>query len=354
MKSSYTTASRQIAGKTAPPQDVANFSMNIIGTECHLTWNAVSDIDLDYYRIRFAPVTTGASYNNAIDVVPRVAKPATGVTVPAQTGTYMIKAIDTSGISSENATMIASIFDSVKGLNAIESEIEQPSFAGSKTDVAVIDDTLILDTALVFDDASGSFDNALGLFDSGLGNVANTGTYDFENVVDLGDVYTSRVTGYLTVATLDYANSFDAASGNFDSRAGLFEGDSSAASATNVRLQVSTTDDDPTGSPSWSAYRDFVIGDYAARALRFRAVLESSDSNQTPQVSQLEVTIDMPDRIEAEGDLSSTTSPSGKVLTFTPAFKAVKGLGIAAQNLAQGDLPDHSQVQWWLHDYLLQ
>ena len=45
----------------------------------------------------------------------------------------------------------------------------------------------------------------------------------------------------------------------------------------------------------------------------------------------------MPDRIEAEGDLNSTTSPSGKILTFSPAFKAVKGLGIAAQNLAQGD-----------------
>lgn len=337
VRSAYITASHQIVGKTAPPQDVSNFSMNIIGTECHLTWDAVSDVDLDYYRIRFAPVTVSASYDNAVDIVPRVAKPATSVIVPAQTGTYMIKAVDTSGISSANATMIASIFDSVKGLNAIETETEEPTFNGSKSGVAAIDGNLILDTSLNFDSVTGNFDDALGLFDSGQGNVANSGTYDFENVVDLGDIYTSRITSRLTVATIDYVNSFDSALGNFDSRAGLFDGDTNVASATNVRLQVSTTDDDPSSSPSWSAYRDFVIGDYTARALRFRAVLESSDSNQTPQISQLEVSVDMPDRIEAEGDVSSTTNPSGKVITFSPAFKAVKGLGIAAQNLAQGD-----------------
>lgn len=337
VKSAYVTASTQIVGKTAPPQDVSNFSMNIIGTECHLTWNAVSDVDLDYYRIRYTPLTSGASYDNAVDIVPRVAKPATSVIVPAQTGSYMIKAVDTSGIASQNAAVIASIFDSVKGLNAVETETEHPAFNGSKSGVAAIDDNLILDTSLNFDSATGSFDDALGLFDSGQGNVTNSGTYDFENVVDLGNIYTSRVTGQLTVATLDYVNSFDSALGNFDERAGLFDGDTTTASATNVRLQISTTDDDPAGSPAWGAYRDFVIGDYTARALRFRAILESTDSNQTPQVSQLEVTVDMPDRIEAEGDVSSGTSPSGKVITFTPAFKAVKGLGIAAQNLAQGD-----------------
>ena len=337
VRSTYTTVSRQIVGKTAPPEDVINFSMNIIDTECHLTWDTVSDPDLDYYWIRFSSLTDGATFDNGIDIAPRVAKPATSIVLPAQTGTYMIKAVDTSGISSQNATMISSIFDSIKGLNAVQTETENPDFNGSKSNVVAVDDSLILDTSLNFDDMTGDFDEALGLFDSGQGSVVSSGTYDFENVVDLTEVYTSRITANLTVQTLDYVNSFDAALGDFDDREGLFDGDTNTAALTNVRLQISTTEDDPGGTPTWSTYRNFIVGEYRARALRFKAILETQDNNQTPKVTALSVTVDMPDRIEASGDIASGTSPSGKIISFAPTFKAVKGIAIAAQNLAQGD-----------------
>ena len=38
-----------------------------------------------------------------------------------------------------------------------------------------------------------------------------------------------------------------------------------------------------------------------------------------------------------ENDIASTTSSSGKAITFTPAFKSLQGVGISAQNLASGD-----------------
>jgi hypothetical protein len=45
----------------------------------------------------------------------------------------------------------------------------------------------------------------------------------------------------------------------------------------------------------------------------------------------------MPDRVYSETDIASTTSTSGKAVTFTPAFKAISGVGISASNLASGD-----------------
>jgi hypothetical protein len=45
----------------------------------------------------------------------------------------------------------------------------------------------------------------------------------------------------------------------------------------------------------------------------------------------------MPDRVYSESDIASTTDTSGKSVTFTPAFKAIQGIGISASNLASGD-----------------
>ena len=45
----------------------------------------------------------------------------------------------------------------------------------------------------------------------------------------------------------------------------------------------------------------------------------------------------MPDRTVAVDDIASTTAGGGKAVTFSPAFKALQGLGVSADNLATGD-----------------
>ena len=45
----------------------------------------------------------------------------------------------------------------------------------------------------------------------------------------------------------------------------------------------------------------------------------------------------MPDRVFSETDVSSGTDTNGKVITYSPAFKAIQGIGISASNLASGD-----------------
>lgn len=335
-RSTASILNEEIYGKTLPPGDVQNFSVNVVGSEAHFTWDAVTDLDLAYYKIRYNRATTGATYENSTDALPKVPRPATTATLPARTGTYFIKAVDKSDFQSENAAEIVTIVDSIAGLNVVETLTEHPDFAGSKTDVvATASGSLILDTDLLFDSAEGDFDDFNGLFDGGGGSVSSSGTYDFENIVDLGGIYTSRVTAQLDQVRVDYVGLFDDATGLFDDRQGQFDGASDAQDDVNAQLYVSTTRDDPNGTPTWSEYRLFQVGDYTARGLRFRAKLISNNSQSTPRVDFLQVTVDMPDRVLADSDIES--GAGSKVVSFSPAFKATPSIGIAAQNLQQGD-----------------
>ena len=323
----------------APPEDVTNFSANVVGNTLHLSWTPVGDLDLSHYKLRYSPLTSGAEYQKAVDLVKRISRPANTATVPAQTGTYFIKAVDKLGKVSNNATTIVidtNVAD-IDYLNFVATQAEHPDFSGAKSDVVVVTDDignfLTLDTAILFDSLTGNFDDALGKFDGGGGNVGASGTYDFDGYIDLGERYVSRVATSLNLDFLDYVNDFDSPTGLFDAREGLFDGEASAFDTTSVRTQVSTTNDDPAGTPTWSAYRDFLVGDINARALRFRAVLESGSPTNAPAVRQLSVEVDMPDRVEADDDITYTGS---QVVTFPAAFKATPAIGIAA-TLADGD-----------------
>ena len=336
-RSVFVSTTHQVVGKTQPPQDVTNFSVNIIGTEAHLGWTPVTDLDLSHYRIRHAKETSGATYANSIDIADKVSRPANTVIVPAMTGTYFIKAVDKVGNSSENAVSTVAIIESIKGLNLVATSTQSPGFTGSRTNMAVVDNKLQLGTANNFDDVAGNFDDAGGLFDGGAGNVASSGTYEFDTHIDLGSVYTSRVTANMNVTRISFVNLFDDASGNFDDRSGLFDGDPQQFDDTNTELLVATTENDPSGSPTYTDFRKFFVGDYKARAFKFKLQMTSQKGTATQQVSALSVTVDMPDRVVAEADVVSGTSTSGKAITFSPAFKSLQGVGISAQNLASGD-----------------
>ena len=338
-RSVFVSTTHQVVGKTLPPEDVTNFSVNIIGTEAHLGWTPVSDLDLSHYRIRHAKETSGATYANSIDIADKVSRPANTVIVPAMTGTYFIKAVDKVGNSSENAVSNVAIIENIKGLNLVETSTQSPNFTGNKTNMVVVDGNLLqLGTANLFDDVAGNFDDAGGLFDGGAGNVASSGTYEFDTHIDLGGVFTSRVTANMNVARISFVNSFDDATGNFDDRAGLFDGDPQEFDDTNTELLVATTEGDPTASDiTYTDFRKFFVGDYKARAFKFKLQMTSQKGTATQQVSALSVTVDMPDRVIAERDVVSGTSTSGKTITYAPAFKVLQGVGISASNLASGD-----------------
>jgi hypothetical protein len=88
-------------------------------------------------------------------------------------------------------------------------------------------------------------------------------------------------------------------------------------------------------APAWSGWRDFTMGEYTARGFLFRAQLRSEMSTVTPAVSDISVTIDMPDRTESGKDIAS--DPAGSTIDFTKAFRDTPALAITPQNMATGD-----------------
>ena len=334
VSSSYVSAQRKIVGAILPPSDVTDFSCNITGQDAHLSWTAIGDLDLAFYQIRFSDKTDGTGeWLNSVNLVTKVSRPATSVTVPARAGTYLIKAVDKLGNFSSNATAIVSNVVSAENFNSITSVSEHPTFAGTKTNVSISDDALILNSSELFDSASGLFDaNTTRFFDSGVANAdfLASGNYEFSNVIDIGAKHTVRVTASLTQSARNPDDLFDNKSGNFDSASSNFDGDTPANC--DAHLEIATSDDNST----FTSFQGFVIGNYTARYLKFRIVMTSTDLASTPVISEVTISVDMPDRIFSGNDI--TSGAGTKTVSFTTPFKTTAyAVGITGENMATGD-----------------
>ena len=334
VSSTYVSAQRTIIGAIAPPSDVTGLSCNILGQEAHLSWEQISDLDLAFYNLRFSEATDGtADWQNSVALVEKVSRPATSISVPARTGTYLIKAVDKLGNFSSNATAIISNVTSALNFNAVASQSEHPTFGGTLTNTVITDDAIELDSSELFDAASGDFDDeTTRFFDSGVANAdfQSTGNYEFANVIDISAKHTARITASLTQTSDNPDDLFDNRSGNFDSASSNFDGDTPANC--NAHIEIATSDDNST----YTDFRTFVIGEYTARYFKFRVVLISRDNASTPVVSAVTVTIDMVDRIFSGNDIVSGSGT--KSITFTNPFKTVNyAVGITGQGMATGD-----------------
>jgi len=332
VSSSYTTATRTIVGGLLPPADVEDFACNIIGSDAHLSWTQIADLDLAYYSVRFSTLTSGADWQNSVSLIEKVARPATSVTVPARVGSYLIKAVDKSGNFSPNEAIIATNITEIGNFNAVATQTESPTFSGTKTNVYVDSGALRLDSSELFDSATGLFDSATAFFDAGVTtyDLYPEGSYLFASPIDIGGSYTVRVTASLTQSVDNIDNLFDNASGNFDDGASNFDGDSPANC--NAHLEIATSTDNIT----YTAFRNFVVGDYTARYFKFRLMMRSDDLASTPVVSALSVTIDVEDTIQNGNDLVSGTGTY--TVTFTRPFYSVNyAIGITNQGMATGD-----------------
>jgi hypothetical protein len=334
VSSTYVSASRTIIGAIEPPSDVEDFSCNIVGQEAHLSWSQIPDLDLAYYNLRFSEATDGtADWQNSVALVEKISRPATSITVPARAGTYLIKAVDKLGNFSSNATAIISNVISVTNFNAIATQSEHPDFLGTNTNTVIADNTIRLDSSELFDSASGDFDDEVTrFFDSGVANADfyASGNYLFTNVIDIGAKHTARITASLTQTSDNPDDLFDNRSGLFDTASSNFDGDTPANC--NAHIEIATSDDNIT----YTAFQNFVIGNYTARYFKFRVVLISRDLASTPVVSEVTVTIDMEDRIFSGNDI--TSGAGTYTVTFTNPFKSVNyAVGVTGEDLATGD-----------------
>ncbi len=311
VSSTYVTQSGYtVVGQVADPSDVDDFAVNIIGKEAHLGWEQIPDLDLAFYQIRYSTALSGATWQNSVSLVEKVSRPATSISVPALKGTYLIKAFDKLGNASVNASSITTSIAQIGNFNAVATQTEDTAFSGTKTNCSVVNSTLKLD------------------------DVSSNGIYEFSSVIDLGAIFTSRVTAVLEQFAANPTDLFDAGRGftNFDDVTTNILFDGADPQGGKAVLQIAVSDDNST----YTAFKNFVIGDYTARYYKFRLILSSRDASSIPVVSGCEVILDMEDRVISGDDIASGTGT--KSITFTNPFKsATYAIGISAQNMTSGD-----------------
>lgn len=261
-------------GLLGPPANVSGLTAEVNGATIHLEWQPVADLDLSYYRIRHSVEESGATWANATTAVDKVPRPASAVSLPTRPGTYHIKAVDKSGVASEDYTSIVVPADNIESFANTDTQTEDPTFSGTKTGCSVVS------SALEITDPS---------------TAPSTATYDFSAYIDTTSV--RRVRSRIEANVLRKDNSsglWDDLPGLFDDLPGLFDdftGDADFADI-NVQAYISTTQDDPAGTPTWSDYQLFRAGEYYGRAFRFRVILSSTSDDITPSITGLKALVE--------------------------------------------------------------
>ena len=320
-----------VLGKVAPPADVTGFQLQVQTGTGMLSWDTHPDLDVKLggkIVIRHSTAATGATWRTSVPIA-EFSGASTSGTVPLLAGTYLAKAQDTSGSLSVNSVSVTTNVPAVLQYNVVVSSAQEPAFAGAKTNMEVAAGKLLLASSLFFDDIT-DLDALVGSFDGG---TVPSGSYEFDAPIDLGAVYSCRVTAAIGVSSYDTSNVVD----SWTSVDGVSDIDGTiAADSADVRLYISTTLDDPAGAPTWTTPKLFTVGDYQARGYRFSlAVARGATETQQVAIGPLAVTIDVPDRVEGKNNV--TVPAGGMRVSFDAEFFTTPAIAVTGENMATGD-----------------
>lgn len=140
--SDIASAERSVTGTIKPdthnPSDVLGFSSNILNEQIHLFWDRPWDEDLDHYEIRYSPeLRAGVTWAETSFVTSEVPYDATSVTIPARTGAYLIKAVDTAGNYSKNAAVTVTHVDQLPNIDKFHTFQFDPFTSGTHQNTEV-------------------------------------------------------------------------------------------------------------------------------------------------------------------------------------------------------------------------
>tara|TARA_R110000744_G_scaffold299827_1_gene409181 strand:+ start:248 stop:2797 length:2550 start_codon:yes stop_codon:yes gene_type:complete len=268
--------SQEINAFAGDPSDVSELNAEFSGGSVFLSWPPIPDADLSHYVVKQNSNTVGATWGNSTTVVEKIARPSTSISLPIRSGTFLIRAYDKEGNFSEGYTSVVVLPSDLPSLGVTELVTEDPTFAGSKTNVLLTSSTIEI---------------------SNTSAASPVGEYFFDSIVDLGTVRDARVTGQRTF-TRKYDNGtllWDAVPQNFDTWPDLFDtwtDENAGFGDVGVTVYVSATYDNPTGSPTWGSYILANGGFVQGWGFRFKAVLNSTNTNYTPNVTKLSATVE--------------------------------------------------------------
>ncbi|KAH0542070.1 hypothetical protein GP486_008671, partial [Trichoglossum hirsutum] len=182
------------------PDNVTGFNINILGDFATLSWNPVSSLNLDHYIIRYSPVLTGATWNTASLLQDGIL--STNIQLTALTGSFLIKAVSTTGVESSVEAIISSNVAGLTSFNEVLQYSGAPSWIGTMVNVSASGGEL----TLVSGDHVSDWTQVSAVLNvaHGLSGYVSSGTFT-PAIIDLSEVYTSRVTASVNAFGLNAA-----------------------------------------------------------------------------------------------------------------------------------------------------
>lgn len=297
----------QFIGGSEPPHDVTGFKVSVLNGIGLFEWDASEDFDFAYYIMKFNNDKTLVEWNTSQIVYEKLQ--GNSVSLPIHEGTYLIKAVDYFGNESENATTIVS-YDSGAFNNVVERLTQEPDWDGVKQDIIKYQTNIRL--------ADGKTEGYYYLDPSAF---------------DLGDVYSCLLLSELKVGIVSRSGESRAVRSITNVRSVKYIRSTDEDINWAIRLDMATSLD----GTNWSEWKVFTAAQHTFRYVKFRLYMQTDSLTLTPEVSNLTMVIDMPDRYESGEDLEITVPSSGRDVEYTTPFRAVPSVNVTIQNGAVDD-----------------
>lgn len=272
-----------------PPADLTGLSVQSIGGFAFLRWDKHPDLDVRVggrIEFRHTPDTVSPTWVGSTGIGEAQPGDSTFAVLPLKAGTYLAKAVDQGGRYSATAASIGAAQATALSFAAVSTLTEHPGFSGAKTGTLVLSSTLRLDSG---GDVDGAPDwDAIPDLDS-LGGVRASGSYAFSGGMDLTTVRPVRLTGRIAATVVNTLDQVDARVGLVDD---WLDWDGAVGGEADAWIEVRQTDDNPGGTPTWSAWQRLDQSEFRARAFQFRAQLRSYDLAFNIDLTALSVTAD--------------------------------------------------------------
>ncbi len=234
-------------GKTALPEDPTGLTVEPVSELfVRLRFEPATDIDVTHggsISVRHTPSVDPAvaTFSNSTEIIPKLSGNISETLVPALTGTYSIKFLDDGGRRSNNAARIIVTQPDPQPNQIILTEREDtdsPPFQGNKVNTFYDADFdgLLLDGTLLFDSITQNIDDLSNI--DFAGPINSSGTYEFQNEVDMGAVFNLTLKRRFVTSGLLPNDLIDSRTANIDT---WTEFDGTLAEDVGAKLLVATT-----------------------------------------------------------------------------------------------------------------
>jgi hypothetical protein len=291
---------------STPPEDIKDYTLNVQSETIQLSWTKSTDPDLSYYEIRYSPDVRAPEwkYSQPLAIAPWN---STTVSVGARTGTYFIRAVDTTG----NASNIEQRRTTVVKLpnTEIVQDIDDRLilWPGDKTNFDVravarnkpMSEWYKLSDLGFMDEVGGGIGD---LVSSGeWGSVASQSMYVYDEIIDFNDIYEVRISSKIQ-AHGEYESGEAAPTEKWDCWLEV-RGTGTLNTISKWDTLAAQPDMIGTGGNEWSDWRRMMVGDVTSKLVQMRLIAVSYDPNVKVVVTDGSVIIDAMDRTWSKNNI---------------------------------------------------